>query len=102
LAVLYTTKDITNALHELRIRPVDGMVTGVEAARILTWRALSEQGIEHQYRASAIRRHVEKKNLVAHPRNERFNLYKVEDVFGIALVPKRGIQQMKTEAKHAA
>lgn len=98
MAVLYTQKEITSALHELRIRPVDGMVTGIEAARILTWRAKAEQGIEHTYRASAIRRHVEKKNLKAYPRNERFNMYAVEDVFAIALVPRRGIQQMKPEA----
>lgn len=93
MAYLYTPKQIQEALIELRIKPNrDGMVTGQEAARILTWRAQAEQGIEHQYLDSAVRRHVQSGHLTPYPVNPRYNLYKVEDVFDLALVPRRGIR----------
>ncbi|HEY7415049.1 MAG TPA: hypothetical protein VH593_07640 [Ktedonobacteraceae bacterium] len=99
MAVLYTPKEIQDVLRELRIKPVDGnKVTGKEAARILTWRAKAEQGIEHTYPDSAIRRHVERGNLkIAEQVNPRFNLYKVEDIFDLPLVPRRGISQQSEE-----
>lgn len=102
MAVLYTPEEIQEALRRLRIKPKDGKVTGEEAARILSWRAKEEQGIEHAYPASAIRRHVERGNLnIAERVNPRFNLYLVEDIFELPLVPKRGIAQ-KRDAKNAA
>jgi hypothetical protein len=101
LAVLYTPEEIQKALLKLRIKPKEGMVTGKEAARILTWRAKEEQGVEHDYLDSAVRRHVERGNLKAYPVNTRFNMYKVEDVFDLPLVPKRGIGQQK-EVESAA
>ena len=92
MAVLYTVKEMQAVLKELRIKPLDGKVNGKEAARILTWRAKAEQGIDHIYPDSAIRRHVERGNLkIAERVNPRFNLYKVEDIFDIPLVPRRGI-----------
>jgi hypothetical protein len=102
VAVLYTPEEIQSALKELRIKPIDGNVTGAEAARILTWRAKAEQDIEHIYPGSAIRRHVEQDNLkVAKRVNARLNLYKVEDIFDLSLVPRRGIAQQKREAREA-
>lgn len=98
MAVLYTRKQIQDALKEMSIKPVDGMVTGQEAARILTWRAKHEQGITHEYLDSAVRRHVQRGHLTPYPVNIRFNMYKVEDIFDLSLVPKRGIGQQKEDA----
>lgn len=103
MAVLYTPDEIQGVLRELRIKPVEGNVTGREAARILTWRAKAEFGIEHVYPDSAIRRHVQQGNLkIAKQVNPRFNLYKVEDVFDLPLVPRRGIAQQKEDIADAA
>ncbi len=103
MAVLYTRKQIQDALRELAIRPVNGNVSTKEAARILSWRAKHEEGIEHDYPESAVRRHVESKNLkVAEQKNKRFNLFKAEDVFELPLVPKRGIAQQKRADENAA
>ncbi len=98
MAVLYTERDIQKALHELRIKPEDDKVTGQEATRILSWRAKHEQGIEHKYLDSAIRRHVAQKNLMPYPVNKRFNRYKTEDVFEVPLVPKRGLKKSNVGA----
>lgn len=98
MAVLYTAKQIQEVLRDLRIKPVEGKVTGREAARILTWRAKEEQDIEHVYPDSAVRQHVQRGNLKAYPVNRRFNLYKAEDVFDVALAPRRGLAQQKEEA----
>lgn len=96
MAYLYTRKQIQDALRELAIKPVDGKVTTREAARILSWRAMHEERIEHIYPESAVRRHVQQKNLkVAEQPNIRFNLYIAEDVFALPMVPKRGIAQQK-------
>lgn len=96
MAVLYTKRDLQEALQELRIKPEDGKVTGHEATRILTWRARHEQGIDHTYLESAIRRHVAQGNLTPYPVNKRFNMYKTEDVFEVPLVPKRGLKRHGT------
>ena len=95
MAVLYTAKQIQDVLRELRIKPIDGMVTTKEVARILTWRARAEQGIEHEYPESAVRRQIQRGHLKAHRVSTRFNLYKVEDVFNLPLVPNRGLGQRK-------
>ncbi len=98
MAVLYTTKQIQEVLRELRIKPVDGLVTTREAARILTWRAKAEQNVEHEYPDSAVRRHVQQGNLkIAQQINPRFNMYRVEDVFDLPLAPKRGLGQQKED-----
>ena len=101
MAVLYTARQIQEVLKELRIKPVDGNVTTREAARILTWRAKAEQGIDHNYPDTAVRRHVQQGNLkIAHQINPRFNMYRVEDVFDLSLAPKRG--QRKEPEQEAA
>lgn len=103
MAVLYTAKQIQEVLRELRIKPSDGNVTTREAARILTWRAKAEQDIEHNYPDTAVRRHVQQGNLkIAHQINPRFNMYRVEDVFDLPLVPKRGRGQQKESSEEAA
>ena len=100
MGVMYTPEQIQAALVALRIKPKNGMVTGREAARILSWRAEDEQGVKHRYLNSALRRHVERGNITAYPVNARFNMYKVEDVFDLSLT-KRG-RVPKTEEAHAA
>lgn len=103
MAVLYSRKQIQDALRELAIRPVNGNVTTREAARILSWRAKHEEGVDHVYPESAVRRHVQQENLkIAERKNPRFNLYKTEDVFELPLVPKRGIAQQKREVSETA
>jgi len=93
MAVLYTPEEIQQVLRELRIKPIDGMVTTYEAARILSWRAKAEQGVVHEYTVSAVRQHVKMGNLKPVPVSIRFNRYKLEDVFDLNLAPKRGVRQ---------
>ena len=103
MAVLYTAKQIQEILRELRIKPVEGKVTTREAARILTWRAKSEQDVQHDYPDSAVRRHVQQGNLkIAQQVNPRFNMYQVEDVFDLPLAPKRGAGRVKAQASDEA
>src|SRR5260221_2032917 len=101
MGVMYTPEQMQATLIALRIKPKNGMVTGSEAARILTWRAEDEQGVKHRYLDSAVRRHVERGNIKAYPVNARFNMYKVEDVFEIPLSPRRG-RVPKSEQANAA
>ena len=99
MAVLYTPEEIQAVLKELRIKPLSGGVTTREAARILSWRARAEYGVEHSYNESAVRRHVQSGNLKATQVSTRFNRYKVEALFDVPLAPRRGIQpkQMSEE-----
>lgn len=96
MATLYTQKQIHNVLKALRIKPIDGKITTREAARILSWRAKAEQGIEHDYPDSAIRRHVQSGHLKPYPVSTRLNKYQVEDIFDLPLAPKRGLAQRKS------
>ncbi len=94
MALLYTSKEREDALKALRIKPKDGCVTTKEAAAILTWRAKAEFATEHVYPEAAVRRHVEKGNLkIAGKLGKLVNLYKVEEVFDVALSPNRGLKQ---------
>jgi hypothetical protein len=98
MVVLYTPEEIQAVLKELRIKPKNDKVTGREAARILTWRAKAEEGVTHIYPDSAIRRHVERKNLkIAEQVNTRLNLYQVEDIFELPLSPRRGRARQKDD-----
>lgn len=102
LAVLYTTKEIQDALKALRIKPIDGKVTTQEAARILSWRAKAEFGIEHTYNTSSVRRHIQMGNLKPEQVSTRFNRYKVEDIFDLPLSPNRGTRQAGVIKEDAA
>ena len=101
MARLYTRKDIDVALKELRIAPQNGMVSGSEAARILTWRAKDEYDVEHTYDANSIRLHVRQGHFplgsIEKP-NKRNSLYKVEDVFRLPIHPNRGPRKPVSEA----
>lgn len=98
MSVLYTTEEMQAALKELRIKPHAGKITSQEAACVLTWRAKAEQGAEHHYPATAIRQHVRRGNLkVAEALNPRFHLYRIEDVFDLPLVPRRGLSLQKQQ-----
>ena len=102
MAVLYPPEEIQAVLKELRIKPKGDKVTGREAARILTWRAKAEEDVTHVYPDSAIRRHVERKNLkIAEQVNSRLNLYTVEDIFELPLSPRRGRARQKGELPDA-
>jgi hypothetical protein len=87
---LYTQKQRTEVLKSLSIKPVNGMVTGKEAASILSWRAKEEHGVIHTYDPSSLRRHVEQKNITPIPVSPRKNMYKVETVFELPIAPTRG------------
>lgn len=94
MPVLYTKRQIHDALRELRIRPLEGRVNAEEAARILTWRAKAEQQIEHAYTPNNIRKHKGKLDPI-HPikidgtTNDQTNLYRVERVFELNIKPQR-------------
>lgn len=89
MAVLYTPEEIQEVLRQLRIKPIDGMVTTEEAARILTWRAKDEKNVDFTYTPSAVRRRIQLGSLEATPEHKRSNRYKVEDIFDLTLVPRR-------------
>jgi hypothetical protein len=98
MARLYTKQDIAKVLRELRIKPINDMVDGSEAARILTWRAKDEYEIEYEYDPSSIRQHVRKDHFPAgtiDDSNKRRNLYQVEAVFNLPIKPKRGLSNKK-------
>lgn len=104
MACLYETKQREEILRSLRIKPIKGKVTGEEAARILSWRAREEQGVEHKYTSSILRRHVEQGNLEAYPGTRltdkgksRKNLYDVEAVFELSIAPRRGVARKQKE-----
>jgi hypothetical protein len=105
MGILYTTEEIQDVLRTLRIKPIDGnLVSTQEAAKILSWRAFAEQGIDHQYPDTAVRRHVQQGNLkIARQVNVRFNLFKAEDVFDLVLAPKRALaRQRELSSEEAA
>ena len=86
----------------MAIKPKNGKITGKEAAAILTWRAKEEAGVNHQYKPSILRRHVESGNLVAHPGTKvtddgksRKSLYEVEAIFELSIEPNRGLKRIQ-------
>jgi hypothetical protein len=98
MARWYDAKRIEEILHSLGIKAMRGKISGEEAARVLSWRAKEEQGVEHTYAPAILRRHAEKGNLRAYPGTKltkggdsRKNLYEVEDVFELSIAPRRGL-----------
>jgi hypothetical protein len=101
----YTKREINDALKELHIKTIDGRVNAEEAARILSWRAKQERGIDHTYTPNAVRKHSGKLAPI-HPYKEdgsaniRVNLYLTENVFELDIQPKRtnrGHRKMKEQ-----
>jgi hypothetical protein len=87
-------------MRELHIAPTaEGMLTGNEAAKVLTWRAEHEFQVHYQYDAGALRQHVRagylKKDEVdtTHPRR---TLYPYRIVFQLPISPRRGAARRKT------
>jgi hypothetical protein len=103
MAILYTPEDISKVLLELRIDPVEGKVDANEAARILSWRAKAEQGLDYEYASDAIRQHVRANRFEAGSidRNKRGSRYPVDQVFKLPIVPKRRMGR-KPVRKNAA
>lgn len=101
----YTVSERKKALRGLRINPEAERVNSSEAAKILTWRAKEEHGVEHEYNALAVRKHGSK--LDAKPAlradgspNPRQNTYDVKRLFEIDILPARtnsGPKQSKQE-----
>ena len=92
MARLYTPEQQQEVLQQLRIQPVEGKISGKEAARILSWRVKEEFGMEHEYTDASIRRHVQQKNLHVEA-EKRKPRYDVGEVFLLTLAPKRGRQK---------
>ena len=99
---LYTPAERKEVLTTLRVKPKGGKLSGREAALVLTWRAREEFGIDHEYKPSILRRHVEQGNLKAYPDTKltdkgrsRKNLYDAEAVFGLEIEPSRGLKAIK-------
>ena len=94
MPVLYTKRRIHEVLKELGLRDIQGRVDAKEAARILSWRAMHEQGIAHTYTPTTVRKHRDKLD-PTHPLkddgtpNTRTNLYLVEKLFDLDIEPKR-------------
>lgn len=97
MAVLYTAKEIARVLKDLRIEAINGKVDANEAARILSWRAKAEQGIDFEYQAVAVRQHVRYGHFEAGTidPNARGAKYPVEQVFRLPLAPRRIMQRKK-------
>ena len=83
MAVLYTPEEIQGVLRTLRIKPKDGMVSTQEAAKILTWWAREEQGVDFEYSPSSVRRHIQLGNLKPEPESTRFSLTPSERSIGV-------------------
>lgn len=104
MATFYTEKEMAKVLRELHIAPESGKVDGSEAARILTWRAKSEHGIDYQYDPTAIRQHVKVGHIPESDidtTNKRRSLYKYETIFTLPISPKRGAARRKPISQSA-
>ena len=103
MSILYTQAQMEGVLKKLRIKAHDGRVQAREAARILSWRVQAEQDVTHEYTELSVRKHA-KSMQVTHPLtkegkvNTRTNLYPVEELFEITLVPQRSRKGVASEA----
>lgn len=97
MAFLYTSEQIQEALKQLRIRPIQGMITTREAAKILTWRAKEEFDIDRAYNEAAVRRHIQLGNLIPVRPDDYIKRFNVEDIFDLPLAPRRGYKEPKRE-----
>jgi hypothetical protein len=97
MAKLYTTKHKQEALRSLEIKPIDGKITGREAAKVLGWRAKEEFGIDREYDDATLRRHVQQGNLHADPHNRKHR-YDVDEVFDLTILPTRGRRRQEVAA----
>jgi len=103
MPVFYTEKERKAALKQMRIHPDTERVNSLQAAKILSWRAKEEHGVEHEYNATAVRKHADK--LDAQPAfksdgsvNTRQNTYDVKKLFEIDIIPARTNKGPKKKA----
>lgn len=90
----YTERERKTALKQLRIDPNAERVSSSQAAKILTWRAKQEYGVEHEYNATAVRAHVDQLDKQPAVKkdgtvNLRQNTYSVAKLFEIDILPQR-------------
>jgi hypothetical protein len=102
MAILYTSEDISRVLLELRIDPIDGNVDANEAARILTWRAKEEQGLEYEYTPDAVRQRTHRFKEGSIDRDKRGSRYPVDQVFKLPIYPKRRMGRKPVEENAAS
>ncbi len=103
MAILYTDRQIDRVLKELRIEPIDGKVDANEGARILTWRAKNEQGIDYAYKPVALRQHIRYRHFEegSIDENSRGSRYPVRQVFRLPLAPKRATGRKRAISEQA-
>lgn len=94
MPAFYTERERKAALKRLHIPPDAEHVDSSQAARILTWRALEEYGVEHRYNATAVRKHAPKLDVQPALKpdgtvNTRQNVYNVQRLFEIDINPTR-------------
>lgn len=94
MAAFYTERERRAALKQMHIDPSAERVNSSQAAKILSWRAKEEYHVEHEYNATAVRKHADK--LDARPAvredgsvNPRQNTYSVKKLFEIDILPAR-------------
>lgn len=96
MATSYTEEEMAKAMQELHIAPEDGKVDGSEAAKIMTWRAKQEYGVDYEYTATAVRQHVKVGHLkevdTSNPRRSR---YPYVAIFQLPLAPRRGASRRR-------
>jgi len=102
MPAFYTEKERKTALKQMHISPDSERVNSQEAAKILSWRAKEEYKVEHEYNATAVRKHAQR--LDARPAvkkdgsvNLRQNTYDVKKLFEVDILPARTNRGAKAE-----
>lgn len=101
MPAFYTEKERKNALKQMHISPDAERVNSTQAAKILSWRAKEEYSTEHEYNATAVRKHTDKLDTQPARKgdgsiNTRQNTYSVKKLFEIDIIPARTNQRNKT------
>jgi|SRR5579864_6035821 len=97
----YTEEEKTTIIQKLGINLLNGMLSGGQAAQVLSRRAEIEIGRVHKYREGTIRQHVKNGRLeIAQKVHDRLNLFKIDDVFALPLSPTRWRSGMPSKGKH--
>jgi hypothetical protein len=94
----YTEDEMRSIMQELHIAPENGRVDGSEGAKILTWRAKHEFGVDHQYDPTTLRQHIKTgqiKKEEVNKANPRRNLYPYPLIFQLPIAPRRGTARRK-------
>lgn len=98
----YTEEEMLQIMRELHIAPTaEGMLTGSEGAKILTWRAEHEFQVQYQYDAGVLRQHLRagylQKDAIDKTHSRR-TLYPYQLVFQLPISPRRGASRRKEPA----